>query len=161
MKTTGAKGTEGDKANIFLVNSSVKSRQKLVPQIRASFHMTRVREMRVDTRCLPGALGLPYWHYQLVLSLYLHQPESHQLSFNKWLNRHFPWLPRHIGRQVLVFCLYPLYPFCREPLSFPFPPAHPAWSNHWSHFHLAPCSLQNLPQTPLSLALANVHLLHI
>ena len=25
-------------------------------------------------------LGLPYWHYQLVSSWYLHQPESHQLS---------------------------------------------------------------------------------
>ena len=23
---------------------------------------------------------MPYWHYQLVLSLYIHQPESHQLS---------------------------------------------------------------------------------
>ena len=29
---------------------------------------------------LPDCLGLPYWHYQLVLSWYLHQPESHQLS---------------------------------------------------------------------------------
>ena len=28
-------------------------------------------------------LGLPYWHYQLVLSWYLHQPESHQLSLQK------------------------------------------------------------------------------
>ena len=26
-------------------------------------------------------LGLPYWHYQLVLSWNLHQPESHQLTF--------------------------------------------------------------------------------
>ena len=25
----------------------------------------------------------PYWHNQLVLSWHLHQPESHQLSFNK------------------------------------------------------------------------------
>ena len=29
-------------------------------------------------------LELPYWHYQLVLSWYLHQPESHQLSVKKW-----------------------------------------------------------------------------
>ena len=29
---------------------------------------------------LPHCLGLPYWHYQLVLSWYLHQPETHQLS---------------------------------------------------------------------------------
>ena len=27
---------------------------------------------------LPHCLGLPYLHYQLVLSLYLHQLESHQ-----------------------------------------------------------------------------------
>ena len=26
---------------------------------------------------------IAYWHYQLVLSWYLHQPESHQLSLNK------------------------------------------------------------------------------
>ena len=32
---------------------------------------------------LPHCLGLPYWHYQLVLSLYLHQLESHQLSLHK------------------------------------------------------------------------------
>ena len=29
---------------------------------------------------LPHCLELPYWHYQLVLSWYLHQPESHKLS---------------------------------------------------------------------------------
>ena len=32
---------------------------------------------------LPHCLELPYWHYQLVLSWYLHQPESHQLSLHK------------------------------------------------------------------------------
>ena len=32
---------------------------------------------------LPHCLGMPYWHYQLVLSLYLHQPESHQFSLQK------------------------------------------------------------------------------
>ena len=32
---------------------------------------------------LPFCLGLPYWYYQLVLSWYLHQPESHQLSLKK------------------------------------------------------------------------------
>ena len=31
-------------------------------------------------------LELPYWHYQLVLSWYLHQPESHQLSLQKVLD---------------------------------------------------------------------------
>ena len=34
---------------------------------------------------LPHCLGLPYWHYQFVLSWYLHQPESHQLSLKKVL----------------------------------------------------------------------------
>ena len=29
---------------------------------------------------LPHCLRLPYWHHQLVLSCYHHQPESHQLS---------------------------------------------------------------------------------
>ena len=29
---------------------------------------------------LPNCLGMSYWHYQLVLGWYLHQPESHQLS---------------------------------------------------------------------------------
>ena len=33
---------------------------------------------------VPHCLELPYWHYQLVLSWYLHQPESHQLSVKKW-----------------------------------------------------------------------------
>ena len=34
---------------------------------------------------LPHCLGLPYWHYQLVLSWYLHRPESHQFSLHKGL----------------------------------------------------------------------------
>ena len=34
---------------------------------------------------LPHCLELPPWHYQQVLSWYLHQPESHQLSQQKWL----------------------------------------------------------------------------
>ena len=35
---------------------------------------------------LPHCLGMPYWHHQLVLSLYLHQLESHQLSLHKRLS---------------------------------------------------------------------------
>ena len=31
----------------------------------------------------PGCVTWTFWHFQLVLSLYLHQPESHQTSFNK------------------------------------------------------------------------------
>ena len=38
---------------------------------------------QVVSLVLPHCLGLPFWHYQLVLSLYLHQPESHQLSLQK------------------------------------------------------------------------------
>ena len=33
--------------------------------------------------CIPHCLGFPCWHYQLVLSWYLHQPEAHQLSLQK------------------------------------------------------------------------------
>merc|ERR1711894_543884 len=38
---------------------------------------------QVTSHTLPHCHGLPYWHYQLVLSLYLHQLESHQLSLHK------------------------------------------------------------------------------
>ena len=34
---------------------------------------------------LPHCLGLPYWHHQLVLICYPHQPESHQLSLQNTL----------------------------------------------------------------------------
>ena len=34
---------------------------------------------------LPHCLVWPYWHYQLVLSWYLHQPELHQLTI---MNHH-------------------------------------------------------------------------
>ena len=34
-----------------------------------------------ESHALPHCLGLSYWHYQLVLAWYLHQPETHQLSF--------------------------------------------------------------------------------
>ena len=35
---------------------------------------------RLKSLSLPHCLGMPYGHYQLVLSRYLHQPESHQVS---------------------------------------------------------------------------------
>ena len=38
---------------------------------------------QVVSLALPHCLGMPFWHYQLLLSLYLHQLESHKLSFNK------------------------------------------------------------------------------
>ena len=38
---------------------------------------------QVVSLALPHCLGMPHWHYQLVLSLYLHHPESHQLSLHK------------------------------------------------------------------------------
>ena len=36
---------------------------------------------QVVSLALPHCRGMSYWHYQLVLGWYLHQPESHQLSF--------------------------------------------------------------------------------
>ena len=41
---------------------------------------------QLESLALPHCVGMPYWHYQLVLSLYLHQLESHQLSLHKWLS---------------------------------------------------------------------------
>ena len=45
----------------------------------------RWRHLQILQICPPLVashyLGLPYWHCQLVLSWYLHQPESHKLSF--------------------------------------------------------------------------------
>ena len=38
---------------------------------------------QTKSHALPDCLGLPYWHYQLVLTWYLHQPESHQLSLQQ------------------------------------------------------------------------------
>ena len=54
----------------------------------------------LESLALPHCLGLPYWHYQLVLSWYLHQLESHQLSWTKhllvsqWEKRTHRWDPR-------------------------------------------------------------------
>ena len=42
-----------------------------------------------ESHALPHCLGLPFWHYQLVLTWYLHQLESHQLSFknvSEWVS---------------------------------------------------------------------------
>ena len=41
---------------------------------------------QVVSFALPHCLGMPYWHYQLGLSLYLQQSESHQLSLHKPLS---------------------------------------------------------------------------
>ena len=35
---------------------------------------------QIESLSLPHCLRMLHWHYQLVLSRYLHQPESHQLS---------------------------------------------------------------------------------
>ena len=44
------------------------------------------------------SLDCPYWHYQLVLSLYLHQLESYQ-KFQKGVREANPWIgPQgHLG----------------------------------------------------------------
>ena len=41
---------------------------------------------QLESLALPHCVGMPYWHYQLVLGWYLHQPESHQLSLQKFVN---------------------------------------------------------------------------
>ena len=38
---------------------------------------------QVVSLALPHCLGMPHWYYQLVLSSYLHHPESHQFSLHK------------------------------------------------------------------------------
>ena len=40
---------------------------------------------QTKSHALPDCLVLPYWHYHLVLTWYLHQPESHQLSLQQRL----------------------------------------------------------------------------
>ena len=37
----------------------------------------------LESLALPHCRGMSYWYYQLVLSLYLHQLDSHQLSLQK------------------------------------------------------------------------------
>ena len=57
---------------------------------------------QVASHALPYFLGLSYWQYQLVLSGYLHQTESHQLSLrslSEWV-RLFP-LYRHSHSKAL------------------------------------------------------------
>ena len=52
---------------------------ELVPKLAIRWqHLQMLHQ--VASLALSHCLGLPYWHYQLVLSWYLHQPESHQLS---------------------------------------------------------------------------------
>ena len=43
-----------------------------------------------NVTCIATLPWKPYWNYQLVLSLYLHQLESHQLSLHKWLSYRQP-----------------------------------------------------------------------
>ena len=46
---------------------------------------TRSRQLHYLQIWPPHCLGLPYRYYQLVLTWYLHHPESHQLSFTNVL----------------------------------------------------------------------------
>ena len=41
---------------------------------------------QVALHALPHCRWLPYWHHQLVLSCYFHQPESYQLSLTNVLD---------------------------------------------------------------------------
>ena len=47
-----------------------------------------VAQLALDTRLHHSHchIALPFWHYQLVLSWYLHKPESHQLSLQNILD---------------------------------------------------------------------------
>ena len=56
---------------------------------------------QVASLALPHCLGLPYWHYQLVLSWYLHQPESHQFHKHHSLTDGHP--DPKIGPQIPWF----------------------------------------------------------
>ena len=51
---------------------------------------------------LPHCLELPSWHHQSVLSWYLHQPESHQLSLTKRYGRTDGQQDPTIGPQVYL-----------------------------------------------------------
>ena len=52
---------------------------------------------------LPHCLELPYCHYQLVLSWYLHQLESHQLSLNKMLQWPIDWTQVYLGPIITLW----------------------------------------------------------
>ena len=49
----------------------------------APIALLTILHTRLLSHALPDCIWLPYWHYQLVLTWYLHQPESHQLSLQK------------------------------------------------------------------------------
>ena len=59
-------------------------------------------------------LGLPYWHYQLVLSWYPRQPESHQLSLTEvsygLTDIRTPGLPGSDNYQCMLLCYIALLP---------------------------------------------------
>ena len=63
---------------------SCKFCHQMAPLALVANLATRWRHLHKSTSlALPHCLELPPWHYQPVLSWYLHQPESHQSSLNK------------------------------------------------------------------------------
>ena len=90
--------------------------------------------------CIATLPWIPYWYYQLVLSWYPHQPESHQLSLTKHYslthllttgpNYRTPGLP---GFHIIMDC--------RRPASHRSPDWQPARKSHttrlWTFEHLS------------------------
>ena len=58
-------------------SNSVDKKSQVKKSIGSNF------SYQVAPLVLPHCLWLPYWHHQLVLSCYLHQPTSHQLCLQK------------------------------------------------------------------------------
>ena len=72
--------------NMALIGISRKFAHQMAPLALVANMATRWHHLHKSTSlALPHCLELPSWHYQPVLSWYLHQPESHQLSQTKRL----------------------------------------------------------------------------
>ena len=84
-----------EKFKILLENWSRYRSEEISPGIQLLFSSARVTSVKLQKHhsltcslLWPHCPGLRYWHYQLVLTWYLHQPESHKLSFNN-----VTWIP--------------------------------------------------------------------
>ena len=125
--------------------------------ISASIGMAKVLKVKVQTDC----------KYKSVAGRGL------QGAWRRWTTQripfppippHLPCLPAHTVQQGWYIC-QPCehsrkHKLCCN-LNICFPLSHSARFDHWNSFHLAPQPFQNLSQSPLSFALANVLILHI
>jgi len=62
---------------------SCKFSHQMAPLALVANLATRWRHMHITSLALPHCFAFLSWHYQPVLSWYLHQPESHQLSLQQ------------------------------------------------------------------------------